>query len=241
MAVLTRPAKQPTSYKRSVAIKSIVTLWWSAGWVSSFHVFAHPYYLKSAPRFGAGGARAEHNQDHPIAPFLKMTSAQPDENTQQDADPVDEPSVTMASDPNQNKEGTWNPLRLAVLKLGITELRFTSPLNYEKQTGEYRCAGCGALLFKSDAKYDSGSGWPSFFKTASDDAVQYKREWDDRIECRCKKCDGHLGHVFGDGPRREDMPESAVADIPETDPQFGRIRLPRFCINGASLKFTPKD
>ena len=139
--------------------------------------------------------------------------------------------------------GTYNPLRLAVLKLGMTELRFTSPLNYEKRSGEYLCANCGTKLFDSIGKYDSGSGWPSFYKTAASERVSLKREWDGRMECTCQNCGGHLGHVFPDGPRRMDVPQEALQSLPKTDPKIGDVnnqysRLPRFCINGASLKFS---
>ena len=84
--------------------------------------------------------------------------------------------------------GTFNPLRLAVLKLGLTELKYTSPLNYENRVGEYDCANCGTTLFDSNGKYDSGSGWPSFWKTSNEDRVDYSREWDGRTEVRCKNC-----------------------------------------------------
>lgn len=136
---------------------------------------------------------------------------------------------------------TWNPLRLAVLKLGMTELRWTSPLNYEKRDGTYSCAYCGNNLFDSRGKYDSGSGWPSFWKTAADGTVALQREWDGRIECRCQKCGSHLGHVFPDGPSRTDVPSSDLGSIPQSDIQFGNsaTRLPRYCINGASLRFEP--
>ena len=161
------------------------------------------------------------------------------------------------------RKGTMNPLRLAVLKLGLTELKFTSPLNYEKRVGTYSCANCGTVLFDSKGKYDSGSGWPSFWKSASSNisdgnsdsdsdsasatataasAVEYKKEWDGRIECACKTCKGHLGHAFPDGPRRIDLPEELLEEIPEndlkmSDPKNPYTRLPRYCINGASLKF----
>lgn len=138
--------------------------------------------------------------------------------------------------------GTWNPLRLAVLKLGMTELRFTSPLNYEKRDGIYKCANCGANLFDSAGKYDSGSGWPSFWKT-SEGRVSLFREWDGRIECRCQRCSGHLGHVFPDGPRRNDVSAVALESIPESDLKVSDAkigsRLPRYCMNGASLRFEP--
>lgn len=98
--------------------------------------------------------------------------------------------------------GTWNPFSLLVLKLGFTEPAWTSSLNYKKAKGIYQCAYCRSPLFSSAAKYDSGSGWPSFWKTIADDKVSLKKEWDGRIECRCANCGGHLGHVFPDGPTR---------------------------------------
>ena len=142
--------------------------------------------------------------------------------------------------------GTYNPLRLAVLKLGFTELRWTSPLNYEKREGQYKCANCGTLLFNADGTYDSGSGWPSFFRTAEGKVSMY-REWDGRIECRCGKCEGHLGHVFPDGPRRMDLADQGgvldgipASDLQLGDPNQASSRLPRYCMNGAALKFEPK-
>lgn len=106
-------------------------------------------------------------------------------------------NLYAASDEQESKPptfGTINPLRLAVLKLGLTELRYTSPLNYEKRNGLYNCANCGSTLFDSKGKYDSGSGWPSYWKTFSERRVQYKREWDGRIEVSCQRCKSHLGH-----------------------------------------------
>ena len=147
-------------------------------------------------------------------------------------------------DSSQDEEfqGTVNPLRLAVLKLGLTELKFTSPLNYEKRTGSYNCANCGSYLFDSQGKYDSGSGWPSFWKTTGDSRVALKQEWDGRVECSCNNCGGHLGHVFPDGPQRKAVPTEELETIPENDLRTSVAsneysRLPRYCINGASLKF----
>ena len=111
-----------------------------------------------------------------------------------------------------------------VLRQHGTERPGTSPLNREKRKGTYACAGCGAVLFASDAKFDSGTGWPSFDKPAAERAVS---EHDDlshfmhRTEVRCARCDGHLGHVFPDGPR-------------ETTGL-------RYCINGVALRFKPED
>jgi peptide methionine sulfoxide reductase MsrB len=83
---------------------------------------------------------------------------------------------------------TWNPLRLLVLRLGLTEPMGASPLNYGTYNGEFTCAFCGNNLFDSTSKYDSSSGWPSFWRSASDDSVAYKMEFDGRLECRCKRC-----------------------------------------------------
>lgn len=91
--------------------------------------------------------------------------------------------------------GTWNPFSLLVLKLGFTEPAWTSSLNYEKRSGIYECAYCNLPLFSSAAKFDSGSGWPSFWKTVSDNRVALKKEWDGRIECSCANCGGHLGKL----------------------------------------------
>ena len=130
------------------------------------------------------------------------------------------PFSSNNNDNNKTKfSGTINPLRLAVLKLGFTEPRFTSPLNYETRAGIYKCANCKSTLFDSTGKYDSKSGWPSFWKTATTDIdddndgrgvenrITLTREWDGRIECSCSTCGGHLGHVFPDGPDKSDVDE----------------------------------
>jgi peptide-methionine (R)-S-oxide reductase len=157
--------------------------------------------------------------------------------------------LNQQSNDNDNDEskasGTWNPLRLAVLKLKFTELKFTSPLNYEKRPGTYACANCDAELFDSRGKYDSGSGWPAFWKTAAADRIKYKQEWDGRIEVQCKNCKGHLGHVFPDGPMRMDLSKEDLSSIPSDDLKTSNeaneyTRLPRYCVNGASLKFKQK-
>jgi len=90
-----------------------------------------------------------------------------------------------------------------VLREHGTERAGSSPLNYEKRTGTFSCAGCGAPLFSSDTKYESGSGWPSFWEplpnaiaTTVDNSYGMTR-----VEVRCAACGGHLGHVFPDGPR----------------------------------------
>jgi peptide-methionine (R)-S-oxide reductase len=110
--------------------------------------------------------------------------------------------------------------RYHILRETGTERAFTSPLLNEKRRGIFACAGCGLPLFSSAAKYDSGTGWPSF-RNPLPTAVKYRRDPSlgmDRTEEHCRRCGGHLGHVFDDGP-----------------PPAGK----RHCINGLSLVFKP--
>ncbi len=114
-----------------------------------------------------------------------------------------------------------SPEAYRVLREHGTERAFTSPLNDEQRAGMFTCAGCGKELFASDAKFESGTGWPSFFQPASGDAVgtTEDRSWFmRRTEVHCADCGGHLGHVFPDGPKPTGL---------------------RYCINGVSLGFRP--
>ena len=131
------------------------------------------------------------------------------------------------SDKLNLSEAEWrerlSPEQYHVLRQGGTERAFTGAYEKNKSEGEYHCAGCGAPLFTSDTKYDSGSGWPSFYAPVEGDAVDELRDTAHgmvRTEVRCARCDGHLGHVFPDGPNPTGL---------------------RYCMNSASLDFTPKD
>ena len=97
-----------------------------------------------------------------------------------------------------------SPEQYHVLREAGTERAFAGTLNHNKAAGRYDCAACGNPLFVSDAKFDSGSGWPSFTKPGGPDAVTEQRDVSHgmtRVEIRCARCDSHLGHVFPDGPR----------------------------------------
>lgn len=111
------------------------------------------------------------------------------------------------------------PEQYAVLRRGATERAGTGQYVHVKAAGQYLCAGCGAQLFDAATKYDSGSGWPSFFAPVDATMVEEHRDFKmlvPRTEVRCARCGGHLGHVFGDGPAPTGQ---------------------RYCINSAALRF----
>jgi peptide-methionine (R)-S-oxide reductase len=110
-----------------------------------------------------------------------------------------------------------------VLRKKATERPFTGKYLRNKEKGMYVCAGCGTLLFSSDTKFDSGTGWPSFWATAEKENVEEKSDrslFMKRVEILCKKCGGHLGHVFEDGPQPTGL---------------------RYCVNSLSLNFKKSE
>ena len=122
-------------------------------------------------------------------------------------------------------DGEWRqrllPAQYKVLRRQSTERPFTSPLNQEHRTGVFKCAGCGREVFASNTKFESGTGWPSFWRPIDGAvATSVDRSWlMVRLEVHCAACGGHLGHVFEDGPRPTGL---------------------RYCINGVALTFEAK-
>jgi peptide-methionine (R)-S-oxide reductase len=126
--------------------------------------------------------------------------------------------ITLTEEQWQQK---LSPEQYQVLRKHATEHPFTGEYVDIKDDGTYRCAGCGAELFSSDTKFDSGTGWPSFYEPAVAENVELHEDHSlgmTRTEARCKRCGGHLGHVFDDGPNPTGQ---------------------RFCINSCALDLDP--
>jgi peptide-methionine (R)-S-oxide reductase len=137
----------------------------------------------------------------------------------------------MSNDDVKNKvvktDAEWKelltPEQYSVARKHGTEPAFTGPNWDQKKSGMYSCVCCGEPLFSSDTKYESGTGWPSFYAPVAEGVVDEHSDnshFMQRVEIRCAKCEAHLGHVFPDGPKPTGQ---------------------RYCTNGLSLKFTPKE
>ena len=135
--------------------------------------------------------------------------------------------TTPDEQPLPRTEAEWRERltseQFEVLRSKGTERAFTGEYAFSKEDGVYRCAGCGAELFSSETKYESGTGWPSFWQPIDSDAVELHEDkslFMRRTEVMCARCGGHLGHVFNDGPR------------PTGE---------RYCMNSVSLQLDPTD
>jgi peptide-methionine (R)-S-oxide reductase len=134
--------------------------------------------------------------------------------------------VTKMTEKIKKSDEEWKktlpPERYRVLRKKGTEMPFTGEYVHNEKKGVYKCAGCGAELFSSDTKFDSGSGWPSFYAPVSKEGIETEKDKTlgmSRKEILCSKCGGHLGHVFDDGPNPTGL---------------------RYCVNSLSLEFKEK-
>ncbi|HEY2413029.1 MAG TPA: peptide-methionine (R)-S-oxide reductase MsrB [Pirellulaceae bacterium] len=134
--------------------------------------------------------------------------------------PLEMPKVTLTAAEWKKK---LTPDQFKILRSSSTERPFCGVLLDNKKVGVYACAGCGLPLFTSDAKFESGTGWPSFFQPIAAENIAEREDRSHgmaRVEINCTRCDGHLGHVFPDGPRPTGL---------------------RYCMNSESLQFTAKE
>ena len=134
--------------------------------------------------------------------------------------PIDTPKLTLSDDEWRRR---LTGEQFQILRSSGTERPFCGTLLDNKKLGVYTCAGCGLPLFSSDAKFNSGTGWPSFFQPIARENIAERSDHSHgrtRTEINCARCDGHLGHVFPDGPQPTGL---------------------RYCLNSESLQFTPSE